>query len=57
MKSVCVRLIGSSCKTDITDRLIAMARIGAVKSEAIGDDTGEDFTEISYISDEVKNAL
>ena len=34
-----------------------MARIGAVKSEAIGGDMGEDFTEISYITDEVKNAL
>ena len=52
VKSVCVRLTGSR-KTDITDQLIAMARIGAVKSEAIGGDTGEDFTEISYITDEV----
>ena len=34
-----------------------MARIGAVKSEVIDGDTGEDFTEISYITDEVKNAL
>ena len=31
VKSVCVSLTGSSRKTDITDRLIAMARIGAVK--------------------------
>ena len=56
-KSVCVRLTGSSRKTNITDRLIAMARIGAVKGEAIDGDTGEDITEISYITDEVKNAL
>ena len=49
-KSVCVRLTGSSCKTDITDRLIVMARIGAIKGEAIDGDTGEDITEVSYIS-------
>ena len=59
MNSVCVRLTGSSCKADTTDRLIAMARIGVIKSEAIDGDTGEfeDFTKISYITDEVKNAL
>ena len=57
MKSVCVRLTGSSCKTDVTDQLIAMAKIGAVKSEAIDGDTGQNFTEVSYITDEVKNAL
>ena len=56
-KSDCVRLTGSSRKTDIIDWLIAMARIGAVESEAIDGDMGEDFTKISYIMDEVKNAL
>ena len=57
IKSICVGLTGSSCKTVITDQLITMVRIGAVKSEAIDGDMGEDFTEISYITDEVKNAL
>ena len=56
-KSVCMRLTGSSRKIDITDRLIAMARIGAIKGEAIDGDTGDDITEISYITDEVKHTL
>ena len=34
-----------------------MARIGAIKGEMIDGDTGEDITEISYITDEVKHAL
>ena len=34
-----------------------MARIGAIKDEVIDGDMGEDITEISYITDEVKHAL
>ena len=39
-KSVCVRLTSSLHKTDITDRLIAMARIAAITGETIAGDTG-----------------
>lgn len=56
-KSISVRLTGSTRKGDIADRLIAMAQIGAVRDEATEGDTDGDVTEISYITDEVKDVL
>ena len=55
-KSVSVRLIVSSCKTDVVDRLITMAWIGTIRDEAIDGDTDGDITEISYIINEVKES-
>ena len=55
-KSLGVRLAGSTRKADIVDRLLAMAKIGAVR-DASSDDTIKAFTGISYITAEVRDAL
>ena len=52
-----VRLTGSSRKVDIVDRLLAMAKIGAVRDMSTEDATGDTFTGISYITAEVVEAL
>ena len=54
-KDVNVRLIDSSCKTDIVERLIGMAHIGATQDDSLEDET--DFSGISYITDEVREVL
>ena len=55
-KRVSVRLAGSSRKADIVERLLAMAKIGAVQ-ETLSTSASEDFTGISYITDEVRAIL
>ena len=53
-KSLGVRLAGSTRKADIVERLLAMAKIGAVQDTSTDDTTtGEIFTGISYITAEV----
>ena len=52
-----VRLTGSSRKADIVDRLLAMAKIGAVRDMSTEDATRDTFTGISYITAEVIEAL
>ena len=54
-KSISVKLAWSSRKADIVDRLLAMAKIGAVRDKLSDDNTANDFTGISYIPDEVRN--
>ena len=57
-KSLGVRLAGSTRKADIVERLLAMAKIGAVRDTSTDDTTtGEIFTGISYITAEVRDAL
>ena len=50
-----LRLTGSSCKTDISERLIGMAWIGATRDDSL-DDEG-DFSGVSYITNEVREVL
>ena len=56
-KSISVKLAGSSRKADIVDRLLAMAKIRAVRDKLFDDNTANDFTGISYITDEVRNIM
>ena len=57
-KSLGVRLAGSTRKANIVERLLAMAKIGAVRDTSTDDTTtGEIFTGISYITAEVRDAL
>ena len=56
-KSISVKLAGSSRKVDIVDRLLAMAKIGAVQDKSSDNNGANDFTGISYITDEVRNML
>ena len=56
-KSLGVRLIGSSHKAGIVDRLLAMAKIGVVRDMSTEDATGDIFTGISYITAKVIEAL
>ena len=51
-KDVNVRLAGSSRKADIVDRMIGMARIGAIRDDSLDEES--DFCGISYINDEVR---
>ena len=52
-KDVNVRLAGSSCKADIVDTMIGMARIGAIRDESLDEES--DFCGISYITSEVRD--
>ena len=54
-KDVNVRLAGSSRKADIVDRMIGMARIGAIRDDSLDEES--DFCGISYITDEVRGVL
>lgn len=55
---VSVRLTGAVRKNDIVDRLIGMAKIGAVHSHSDdGDDDCETSLAISYITEDVKRVL
>ena len=54
-KDVNVRLAGSSRKADIVDRMIGMARIGAIRDESLAEES--DFCGISYITSEVRDVL
>ena len=54
--SVSVRYTGSTRKKDIVDRIIGMAQIGALRDSS-GEDSGEDMTAISYLTEEVKSFL
>ena len=54
-KDVNVRLAGSSRKADIVDRMIGMARIGAIRDESLDEDS--DFCGTSYITSEVRGVL
>ena len=56
-KSLGVRLTGSSRKVDMVDRLLAMAKIGAVRDMSIDNATGDTFTGISYMTNEVVETL
>jgi len=50
-----IRLTGSSKKGEVMDRILAMARIGAIRGKHDGDD--DEVTGISYITDEVRGVL
>ena len=50
-----VRLAGSSRKAGIVDRMIGMARIGAIRDKSL--DEKSDFCEISYITSEATDVL
>ena len=55
-KSLGIRLTGSSRKGDIIERLIGMARIGAIKKYAQREEGG-DVIAITYLTEEVKGVL
>ena len=55
-RRVSVRLAGSSRKADIVERVLAMAKIGAVH-DTLSNTVSDDFTGISYITDEVRAVL
>ena len=55
-KSLGIRLTGSSRKGDIIERLIGMARIGAIKKRAEREEEGDEIT-ITYLTEEVKGVL
>ena len=57
-KRLGVRLTGTVRKSDITERLLGMARIGAIK-QSTDDGTNDDPTPValSYLTDEVKRIL
>ena len=50
-----IRLTGSSKKGEVMDRILAMARISAIRGKHDEDD--DEATGISYITDEVKSVL
>ena len=54
-EDVNVRLADSSRKADIVDRMIGMARIGAIRDDSLNE--GTDVCGISYITDEVRDVL
>ena len=57
-KSLGVRLAGSTRRADIVERLLAMAKIGAVRDTSTDDTTtGEIFTGISYMTAEALQQL
>ena len=56
-KSISVKLTGSSRKVDIVDRLISMAKIGAVQDVSADSEPDNNATGISYITDQIKAVL
>ena len=54
---ISVKLTGSSRKVDIVDRLISMAKIGAVRDVSADSEQDNNATGISYITDQVKTVL
>ena len=56
-RSVSVKLAGSSRKVDIVDRLVSMAKIGAVRDVSVDAATQSDFIGISYITNNIKSVL
>ena len=55
-KSLGICLTGSSRKGNIIERLIGMARIGAIKKRAEREEEGDEIT-IMYLTEEVKGVL
>ena len=52
-KGLSIRLTGSSKKTDIIERLMAMARIGAIQKHR----SKEEDINISYLTQDIKDVL
>ena len=57
MKTLSVKLTGSSRTADIADHLIVMGKIGAIRDEANKEYEYGYSTELSYITDEVNELL